>query len=369
MEFNIRQKKVIEAEENKIVCIASAGSGKTKILTERIRRLVEVKKIKPEDIVAITFTNLAAEEMKKRLGDISIGMFIGTIHSYANAICIMNGIPTDTYVADAKFDKIIEKAKTIPLGQYPKIKHLLVDEFQDTGSLEYSFIERIPTQNIFIVGDDRQMIYQFKNGRTSFFKECCEDVNYKVYNLTQSYRCPPNIMKYADSLIYSMEKLGLAAEPVKTKNGILEKNFTFIDALEELEWTRDYGNWAILCRTNNELATAMEILDERKIPYVSFKKGDLDLMEMEDLLRDDKVKLLSMHTAKGLEFKKVIATGARLYNEEERRIAYVAATRAEQALYWCPSICGRGKKNRPKNRDMADAGKIIQQAAKNNIVF
>ena len=50
-----------------------------------------------------------------------------------------------------------------------------------------------------------------------------------------------------------------------------------------------------------------------------------------------------MGNSKGLENKNVIVTGARLYSEEERKIAYVAATRAEQSLYWCPSICRRGK--------------------------
>ena len=108
----------------------------TSVLTERIKRLLSDKKTKPEHIVAITFTNLAAEEMKKRLGDMAKGMFIGTIHSYANAICIANGIPTDKYLADADFDKILKKVITIPQNKYPKIKHLLIDEFQDTGDLE-----------------------------------------------------------------------------------------------------------------------------------------------------------------------------------------------------------------------------------------
>ena len=367
MEFNIRQKKVIEAKENNIICLAPAGGGKTKTLIARIERLLR-EGCKPEKIVAITFTTMAAEEMKKRLGDLAIGMFIGTIHSYANSVCIMNGIPTEQYTLQMDFDKIIKKANTIPIKKLPIIEHLLVDEFQDTGELEYTFIEKLPAKNRFYVGDERQSIYGFKACDDKFLRECHANIDFTTYFLNQNYRCPPNILKYADKLIASMPKISIAAEAVKTKNGIIEE-CSFTEALEELEWSGDYGNWVILCRTNNELATAIEKLEEKKIPCLSFKKGDLDLVDMENMLREDKVKVLTIHTAKGLEFKRVIVTGARTFNEEERRIAYVAATRAEQCLYWCPSICSRGKKNRPKNRDDADAGNVFKKFAPKNIMF
>ena len=340
----------------------------TSCLTERIRTIIQ-NGCSPDKIVAITFTTMAAEEMKKRLGDIAEGAFIGTIHSYANAICIANGISTEKYVADAEFDKIIEKVLTIPIKRYFPVTHLLVDEFQDTGSLEYRFIERIPTENRFYIGDERQAIYGFKGCSDEFLRMCHADISFTTYYLNQNYRCAPNILAYADSYLNTMEKISLKSEAVKTKNGIVEEDSTLLDAIEELEWTGDYQNWAIICRTNNELAAAVDFLDKRKIPNLSFKKGDLDLVEMEGLLRENKVKVLTIHTAKGLEFKKVIVIGAKTFNEEERKISYVAATRAEQALYCCPSICKRGKKGRPQNRDIAEAGKIIQQMAKNNIVF
>lgn len=340
----------------------------TACLTERIRTIIQ-DGCSPDKIVAITFTTMAAEEMKKRLGDIAEGAFIGTIHSYANAICIANGISTEKYVADAEFDKIIEKVLTIPIKRYFPVTHLLVDEFQDTGSLEYRFIERIPTENRFYIGDERQAIYGFKGCSDEFLRMCHADISFTTYYLNQNYRCAPNILAYADSYLNTMEKISLKSEAVKTKNGIVEEDSTLLDAIEELEWAGDYQNWAIICRTNNELAAAVDFLDKRKIPNLSFKKGDLDLVEMEGLLRENKVKVLTIHTAKGLEFKKVIVIGAKTFNEEERKISYVAATRAEQALYCCPSICKRGKKGRPQNRDVAEAGKIIQQMAKNNIVF
>jgi len=341
----------------------------TTVLTERVRYLIEKRNVPPEEICAISFTNMAADEMKKRLGNIAIGAFIGTIHSLANNTCIANGISTEKYIADTEFDMILRKALTIPKGRYPKFTHLLIDEFQDTGQLEYSFIERIPTKNFFVVADERQAIYGFKGASDIYVRNLYHDAFCKVYYLNQNYRCAPNIISYADSLIASMDKLSPKTEAIKTKDGYVSEHSTFVDALDELEWSQDWGNWFVLTRTNNELATAMTKLEERNIPYISFKKGDLDLIEMEALLKDNRVKVLTIHTAKGLENKNVIVTGARLYNEEERKIAYVAATRAEQSLYWCPSICRRGKVGRPDNRDDADAGKVFEKAAKNMISF
>lgn len=368
MILNIRQKKAVEATENKILCLAAAGSGKTAVLTERIRHLIEKRNVLPEKICAISFTNMAADEMKERLGKIATGAFIGTIHSLANNVCIANGIDTSEYILNFDFDKILKKALTIPIKKYPKFEHILVDEFQDTGELEYSFIEKIPTNNFFATGDERQAIYLFKGTSDKYIRHLYYDAECKVYQLNQNYRCAPNIIDFAENLIASMDKISLRTEPVKTKNGYVEK-CSFKEALEELEWSQDWGNWFVLTRTNNELATAMGILEEKGIPCVSFKKGDFDEIDINAILKDNRVKVLTIHSSKGLQNKNVIVTGVNMYNEEERKIAYVAATRAEQSLYWCPSICRRGKVGRPKNRNIANAGKIFEKVSDQMISF
>ena len=81
------QKAIVESDSANIVVIAGAGSGKTRVLTERVKRLLN-KGVEPSSIVVFTFTVMAAEELKERLSDItgSDRMFIGTIHSYANFI-------------------------------------------------------------------------------------------------------------------------------------------------------------------------------------------------------------------------------------------------------------------------------------------
>lgn len=368
MNFNIRQKKVIEAEENTILCLAAAGSGKTAVLTERIRQLIR-KGCSPKDIIAISFTNMAADEMKKRLGDNIDGMFIGTIHSLANSICIANGINTEKFIADGRFDTILSKALTVPSSKFPKVKHVLIDEFQDICENDWLFLEKIKTDNFFAIGDERQEIFQFRGGSSQFLYNLYNDINCTTYYLTENYRCAPNILNYANDLLGSMEKLSPESKAIKKEWGYLKDDGLFNEALDDLEWSKDWGNWFILCRTNNELATAMTLLEQRQIPYVSFKKGDLDLIEMEAILKDNRVKVLTIHSAKGLQAKSVIVTGAKKFNEEERKVAYVAATRAEQNLYWTPSICGRGKKYRPANRDSADMGHVFEKASQGMMSF
>ena len=81
------QAAAVTSDAQNILVVAGAGSGKTRVLTERIKYLL-ANGVDPSDVVAITFTNMAADEMKARLADVdNIGdAFIGTIHSFANRI-------------------------------------------------------------------------------------------------------------------------------------------------------------------------------------------------------------------------------------------------------------------------------------------
>ena len=84
-QLNENQKQAVSDEANHLRIIAGAGSGKTRVLTMRIAYLIEQKDVKPYHILAITFTNKAAREMKNRindmLGDKGTGCWISTIHS------------------------------------------------------------------------------------------------------------------------------------------------------------------------------------------------------------------------------------------------------------------------------------------------
>lgn len=88
--LNSRQQEAVKVEETSILVIAGAGSGKTKVLTRRIAYLIFQKKINSGNILALTFTNKAAQEMKDRIELISKdtsnrnmmkGLWMGTFHS------------------------------------------------------------------------------------------------------------------------------------------------------------------------------------------------------------------------------------------------------------------------------------------------
>ena len=66
MELSELQKEIVETGKENVIVLSAAASGKTRVLTERVRYLLE-NGADPEKIVVFTFTNAAAEEMKKRI--------------------------------------------------------------------------------------------------------------------------------------------------------------------------------------------------------------------------------------------------------------------------------------------------------------
>lgn len=115
--LNERQAAAVQATEGALLVLAGAGSGKTKVLVNRIAYIIEKKYAAPYNILAITFTNKAANEMKERitaiLGELSAGMWIGTFHSVCVKIlrsCIdLAGYARDFVIYDSADTKTLMK--------------------------------------------------------------------------------------------------------------------------------------------------------------------------------------------------------------------------------------------------------------------
>lgn len=82
--LNPAQREAVQHEDGPLLVVAGAGSGKTRVLTARIARLIAERGVLPQEILAVTFTNKAAGEMRERvgraLGEDPKGMWIGTFH-------------------------------------------------------------------------------------------------------------------------------------------------------------------------------------------------------------------------------------------------------------------------------------------------
>ena len=83
--LNSAQREAVIHEGGPALVLAGAGSGKTRVLTTRIARLVEEHGVELHRILAVTFTNKAAAEMRSRLGKLlgaePVGMWVGTFHA------------------------------------------------------------------------------------------------------------------------------------------------------------------------------------------------------------------------------------------------------------------------------------------------
>ena len=158
-DLNKQQQLAVSDESNHLRIIAGAGSGKTRVLTMRIAYLIEKKNVKPYHILAITFTNKAAKEMKSRinemLGDDGTGCFISTIHSLCMRILSEDiealNYPRNFTVVDAEDQRQILKEAYKQIGidkkQYPygvMLDYIADNKYQDVSpeqAMNYTYGE------------------------------------------------------------------------------------------------------------------------------------------------------------------------------------------------------------------------------------
>ena len=347
---------------NKLI-LAGAGSGKTRVLTCRVAKLIESFEVRPSDILALTFTNKASNEMKQRLEKIlrisSQGLWFGTFHGICRRLLkihwreagiaeyftildsqdqlrmikrIVKSQNLDDNLYDPKAlqsfintqkdkgkrhnnasnddDKYIEIYKEYDeacrqtnsvdfadlilltyemfknnpniLNYYGnRFKNIMVDEFQDTNTLQFNLLKLIngDSGSLYAVGDDDQSIYGWRGARSRNIQSFEEEFNnVEIFKLEQNYRSSNEILSVANSLISkNIERLGKnlwtksdKGQPVylyEAYSGDDESKF-IIDKIQEYV-SKGYkrSNIALLYRSNFLSRRLEEELNSRSIPY------------------------------------------------------------------------------------------------------
>ncbi len=143
--LNQQQKQAIVHNKGPLLIVAGAGTGKTTVITKRIAYLIEQKKAKPEEILAVTFTDKAAGEMEERVDRLLpygyVDLWISTFHSFCERVlrdhALDIGLPTDFKLVDPVtawmlIRQNLEKFELNyyrPLGNQTKFVYALINHF------------------------------------------------------------------------------------------------------------------------------------------------------------------------------------------------------------------------------------------------
>ena len=359
-DLNPEQRKAILHTDGPMLVLAGAGTGKTSVLTRRVARLIETG-VKPEEILALTYSRKAACEMRERMGDLvgagASKIRIGTFHSLALEIVrrysYVVGLTSELTIGDdMTFDRLLSlAAEILTLSEIAKaalqqeFRYVLVDEYQDTNAVQFSILRSILSveENLFVVGDDDQSIFSFQGSTRELirsFEDCLPMAN--VVTLTRNYRCSTAIVELANSVMANVadrfDKQLVAARVdhgsvslAKLDSGNCEKRF-IVDTILQLRDSSAYSlsDVAVLVRSHD--------IGHEIAMYLESYGISTD--------NPNGVKVQTLHSSKGLEFPIVFMPAleqGRLPHfasvnsgysavEEEQRLFYVGTTRARDHL-------------------------------------
>ncbi len=239
------QEAAVSALDGPVIITAGPGSGKTRVLVERVCRLAGEHRVAPERILAITFTNKAADEMRTRIASVLHerqspvnrpklpvtgyrSPVITTFHALAHALLREHGerigVPPSFRVVDEKrarrdtlsglvldFDSLLPRALEL-LRTYEDVcaryrgrfDFILADEYQDTNALQSELLDLLATEhrNLCVIGDPDQAIYSFRGADPRHFASFTERyTDARVLKLDHNYRSTPAIVSIANACI------------------------------------------------------------------------------------------------------------------------------------------------------------------------
>lgn len=404
--LNPAQKDAVETLNGPLLVLAGAGSGKTRTLTHRIANLI-AHGIQPSNILAVTFTNKAANEMRDRLWNLLQGVsghgslrpvvtgeapsfsavasersreplvinpsqpprsfmpYMGTFHGIAvkilrieadaagldrnfviydtdDQISLIRRILRELKLSDNKnlkpksiqsiisaeknqgngpeeyaanvfypnqrniakvfnryeeekqkagaldFDDLLLKELEL-LKNHPDIrkkwqerfKHILIDEYQDTNTVQYNIVRLLVNKdkNICVVGDDWQSIYSWRGADFTNILNFEKDFpGAKVIKLEQNYRSTGNILEASQKVInenrmrtekvlFTEAERGAPVEIESLRDETGEANFVALKILNMQRQYPDFSDFAVLYRTNAQSYTFEKAFIDNHIPY------------------------------------------------------------------------------------------------------
>lgn len=264
-ELSDEQQAAVDSDEAEILVAAAAGSGKTRMMTERVKRLVR-DGVAPNRIACITYTCAGAKVMQERLPGLRLA-YVGTIHSLMLRLIQKHGwrlgLPDTISVLDEESEvELLERCRAMlkvkatadelkeavtklsihaPMTPHPskvelvavefhqqqritgeltfdnllqygllliqkspeiiEFDHVLCDESQDQNGIDWNIIDAMPCENKMWTGDDRQAIYSFRGSEPERFVKRSFAAGVAVFNLTTNYRSSVAVIQAAERLI------------------------------------------------------------------------------------------------------------------------------------------------------------------------
>jgi DNA helicase-2/ATP-dependent DNA helicase PcrA len=283
------QTEVVDYQGSQMV-VAGPGSGKTRVLTEKARRLYSAGK----SILCICFTRAAASEMRTRIPNIPST----TIHAYCHG--------TVGWKDEWGYEGLLWRFRNSE--DKTRYDWILIDECQDLNPIEFDIAMSLVEGHIFAVGDPHQSIYGFQGA-----------LGPTVSDLLKKNGC---IEKVLHNNYRSSEKI------VGKLNKIFERELVG-------KGPRDIGTSSILFRTNDVMFWVSGQLKKAGVPHTIVVSSSSDSDEKSrSVLGSSSLKLSTIHGAKGHEFDRVVLFDwyPDFKNDEEIRVYYVAMSRASKSF-------------------------------------